>query len=601
MIVQCPSCASRYRVNDANVPPSGGKITCPSCQHKFIVYPEQDEQPQQQGGASDLEDKTSVAFRPDLQQLVSKMQGGEGGAQAPAGQEPAGQATEVMSGDHVPEFAEGMVGNDGTVEMKNPFQDGNLPGFGNRKGAEEQADEADVAATEVVSGDMLDGMNFNDPSGGSPSQPQGRGQQSPPSQPQGRGQQSPPSQPPSQPQGRGQQSPPSQPQGRGQKSPPSQPQGRGQKSPPSQPQGRGQQSPPSQPQGRGQKSPPSSSQSSQSLQTPATPAQDAQQGAAGGSAPAMPGGASPGAGPAGPDPNHQGPWKLKTNFGLTYEFPDTAGLKNWLSNREDLDGYELSGDDDTFHALADWPQLGEGSGGGGRRQIPSFEQQNSPPAPQPPSEPSMGLGGGGAAPNPAAAGAGPASSPASQPPAPSAPGKKIEPTEYTPPSRNAGSGVLLWAIFLILALVAAAISVQTFGIFDIKSYVEVELLGREAPQPEPEATAQQETDSDEEAEDDQEAGSEDQDGPDPRVAREVDRLLGDARRAVRNNRLQSASEKLKNAQLLDPERAAVYQMQADVYEQMGQHEEAEKAKERAEQLAASSAGEQEAAEEASTN
>lgn len=40
MIVNCPSCASRYRIADERIPARGARITCPKCAHKFIVHRE---------------------------------------------------------------------------------------------------------------------------------------------------------------------------------------------------------------------------------------------------------------------------------------------------------------------------------------------------------------------------------------------------------------------------------------------------------------------------------------------------------------------------------------------------------------------------------
>ncbi|MEM9112889.1 MAG: tetratricopeptide repeat protein [Myxococcota bacterium] len=42
MNITCPSCASRYSVDDSRVPAKGVTIRCPSCGHKFVVKPEQD-------------------------------------------------------------------------------------------------------------------------------------------------------------------------------------------------------------------------------------------------------------------------------------------------------------------------------------------------------------------------------------------------------------------------------------------------------------------------------------------------------------------------------------------------------------------------------
>ncbi len=576
MIVQCPSCASKYRVNDANVPSSGGKITCPSCQHKFIVYPEE-KQPDQGGGSSDLEDKTSVAFRPDLQKMVSKMREQGAGAAGGGGQEePPSGATEVMSGDSIPDFLANQGGappDDGTVEMRNPFG---------------EPDE-DVAATEVVSGDMLDNLGFESPGQGQ-SPPQARQQQQP--------QQSQAQQPQAQ-----------QPQAQQPASPPK-PQQSAQIPSPASPQ-QASPNPPSQPQ--------------------AQQAQQAQQPAAGAEADF-----DDIDGPSGPDADHDGPWKLKTNFGLTYEFPDTKSLKSWMSSREDLQGYSLSGDGESFHGLDEWPQINDGaSGANSPRQMPS-SQPNNPSSPQqPPSGSgggmsggnmggmgagnmgagnmgggnaggmgagSMGAGnmGGGNMGGMGAGGAGGAGGSANpQPASPAAsnsPGKKIEPKEYRPPSRDSKYHWVLWVVALLLTAVAAAIAVQTFGIYDLKS----ELLGAA-----PEEASQQQAAAEAPPADDQEAAADepaDDDAPDPRVAQKVDRLVKDAGRAVENNRLQTASEKLQNAKLLDPERVEVYEMLAQVYTKMGQDEDAEKAEAKATELKASlGQAEEAAAEEAEDN
>jgi len=39
MIVECPDCGSRYRIQDGKIPSSGGRVTCPSCDHAFVVWP----------------------------------------------------------------------------------------------------------------------------------------------------------------------------------------------------------------------------------------------------------------------------------------------------------------------------------------------------------------------------------------------------------------------------------------------------------------------------------------------------------------------------------------------------------------------------------
>jgi predicted Zn finger-like uncharacterized protein len=43
MIVTCPSCSARYKINEAKVKGRGAKITCPRCSHRFVFYREDDE------------------------------------------------------------------------------------------------------------------------------------------------------------------------------------------------------------------------------------------------------------------------------------------------------------------------------------------------------------------------------------------------------------------------------------------------------------------------------------------------------------------------------------------------------------------------------
>lgn len=38
MIVMCPACQARYKVDDAKIKGRGAKISCPKCQHIFVVY-----------------------------------------------------------------------------------------------------------------------------------------------------------------------------------------------------------------------------------------------------------------------------------------------------------------------------------------------------------------------------------------------------------------------------------------------------------------------------------------------------------------------------------------------------------------------------------
>jgi predicted Zn finger-like uncharacterized protein len=123
MIVQCPSCSKRYRVNDANIPPSGGKIRCPECSHAFVVYPEAPANP---AGYDAPGEKTSVAQAPNMQELLRGMQQGGAGAGAPQEEDVA--KTEVMSGAELPDFGSlfGGDGPDQTTEMQNPLAPGGV-------------------------------------------------------------------------------------------------------------------------------------------------------------------------------------------------------------------------------------------------------------------------------------------------------------------------------------------------------------------------------------------------------------------------------------------------------------------------------------------
>ena len=44
MIVTCPACSARYRIDIAKIKGRGAKITCPRCAHKFVVYKEKETQ-----------------------------------------------------------------------------------------------------------------------------------------------------------------------------------------------------------------------------------------------------------------------------------------------------------------------------------------------------------------------------------------------------------------------------------------------------------------------------------------------------------------------------------------------------------------------------
>lgn len=511
MIVQCPACSSRYRVNASNIPSTGGKIRCPSCQHAFVVYPEAAAAPAAPAPSSYDEDKTSIASRPDLQQLLHNFQQGQG--QASAHQEDVG-ATEIMSGDALPNFAD-MFGagnqaqdaDDGTVEMQNPLA------FIKQweQGHAQQPDDDEEDATQIAFPDF-DFNAFNQPPA---AKPQGFGAQQP---------QRPPvaSQPP--------------------KAQPA--------ASPFKPGSFGGDDPFAG--GSTQESPSPFSQGGSPFGAPAQPAQ------------AMPQGAPPMGAPAadGPDPNHGGPWKLKTNFGLTYEFVDTQNLLQWMSSRDELDGYMLSGGDEQFFPVKDFPQIAQGLAAGGRSRTSKPSNLSTGPIPSV---------GGGPAPNPVNFGPVPNQGFGAAPNLPGPRGDLIQNNNFQPPSRDAAWNKVLWVVFILLFFGAVAIALQLSGIVDLKGMV----LGTPPPPvttptppptPTPTPTPQEEEPvlkADES---------------------EVEALLKDARRAIKNNKLPSAKDKLEAAKLLAPERVEVYQMLADVHEQLGEAEQAKKAREKAASL-----------------
>lgn len=145
MIVQCPSCSSRYRVNSANIPSSGGKIKCPSCAHAFVVYPEQ-EQHTEMVSSSAFNDATSIAQRPDLRQLMQ-------GFGSVDDDDPS--ATQVVPNASSMDF--GLSSDtshpeeDGTVEMQNPLAF--IKKWESQNSSEEYDD--DDPNTEIISADMM--------------------------------------------------------------------------------------------------------------------------------------------------------------------------------------------------------------------------------------------------------------------------------------------------------------------------------------------------------------------------------------------------------------------------------------------------------------
>lgn len=63
MIVSCPACSARYRIDPDKIKGRGAKITCPRCSHKFVVYkdgadaPPAKPAPARSGTSSDILDR----------------------------------------------------------------------------------------------------------------------------------------------------------------------------------------------------------------------------------------------------------------------------------------------------------------------------------------------------------------------------------------------------------------------------------------------------------------------------------------------------------------------------------------------------------------
>lgn len=505
MIVQCPHCSARYRVNEANIPASGGRIKCPSCQSSFVVYPEAPEpEPAAPAGGFD-EDKTSVASMPDLQMLRNAAQAA---AKAQEEEEPSG-ATEVMGGDALPNFAslfgqkQNPGNNDGTVEIQNPLA------FAASWQASQQAsnhgdEEEESGATEVISSELV----FNAQAFGRQGAVRKDAEAAKPaaiSQPAQR-----PAQPAPQPA-----------------------------------------APIPQPQRPG----PSLSSSLFDDMT-GEQAPPLGLGGLGGAPPVIaPPVSEPPAASSGVDPAHDGPWKLKTNFGLTYEFTDTKSLLNWMSSRDELDGYTLSADGQTFLPIQEFPQVMVRNKRSGATQ--AMRAQVAPPSA---ADHGQGFG-----PGP---GFGQDQGFQQGPPRPTSPSKVIQPKVQLQ-SRDANATKVLWGIFIIMLPVALVLVLHAGGVINVKA-----LLGLEAPAPQQPVTPTPEVAK-------EPAPAPAQDTP-PAPAEltaeqkaQVDALVEDARIALKNNKLRDASDKLDTARQLDANRFEIYDLQAEVFDKIGDKDKAE--------------------------
>ncbi len=557
MIVQCPSCSKRYRVNDDNIPASGGKIRCPACSHSFVVYP--DTGGDQGGEVHEPGEKTQVAKRPNMEELLKGMQNQGGGAGADAdagggGGEPEADKTEVMSGSELPDFGNlfgggGEAGPDATTEMSNPLGSpgDSLPGM------TPDPAEDDRATQEIDANIARESLNqvqeiaessapVTGPGGGDDDETQIA----------------------------------------------------------------------SPPPDLGEIPRPGQQQRASVPDDPTPPPGHSPSGA----------GSVGGGQQSGPDPDHDGPWKLRTSFGLTYEFTDNDSLRDWMAKkneREELEGFDLSADGEAFFPLTEFPQfkqaLAGGSGahrpspGSGARRpsspgsVPGSGPMGAPPSPgaagQNPSSPGVSGGpasqpggrtgssaGGSAAPMPPSGGghspfqtaASPAVGPGDKPEQPAAAKEKINPDEkFQPPSRDGNLlNWMLWGAFGLLFVAAVILALQLGGVISLGGEEEEEVAQEEAL---PEGIPEEAIDEDD-----------DSGGISERARSEAQRLMESAESDMESNRLASALDRLERASELDPTRFQLFEMQAEVHEQLGEEEQAQQLREHANELRGESEG-----------
>lgn len=571
MIVQCPACNSRYRIRDANIPPSGGKIRCPSCAHSFVVYPEPPEE-------DDDSDRTSITNPNALSSLVSKMS-------TPA--KPAGPATDdnhtaTLDKDEMNRIrafqamaADLGDADDGTLEIKNPMEIWRKAQAAlEAAGEESEVDEYDAAPTEIVSAANLPnlpfpGMKQKLPIPGLPAQapPLPKPSASPPIP------SLPPLRPPVQEPVRAaapsfQTNAPSfddpfapQPSANFAPAP----------APPPTPS-------PAMPQQYGDsteqlsnpftgvdtKSSPDASASIMAAIEEVSLAYDEK--------PRVE-----------PDGAHQGPWKLKTDFGLTYEFPDVKSLRNWLSSRDEIDGFKLSADGFNFFAVTDFPQFSRRpnisqmglqqpnelgampSDGYAPAALPNFNQPSFTPPPSSSSSQSGSFSG--------AVVPGQYASYHGGPLPPVQMGPPVQ-TSYRPPSSGAGQHKLLWAIFALLLVICVLVGLQTFGFVDLltlagfgkKPVVVIDVAPKiELVQPLNSPTIED-------------------------VNADIEGLLKEVRRDLKNKKIQTALDRLNTVETLAPKRAEVFELRAQAFDALGDTDKAENAREKAEELKASALG-----------
>ncbi len=592
MIVQCPSCASRYRVNEANIPSSGGRIRCPSCEHAFVVYPEPEP-----SFEDDTDDKTSIIMSPNIQEMIDNHQHNLKSKRPPMAEEEESM-TEVMDASDIPSMLGpndkpfGMQGGqqveDHTVEMTSPLnlsrelhnferdpnrikddgQTTELTADALKKGLQAAAAARHMAAKS--SANAPPPMPLPTPSGQRttriPSVSQGVAAiPRPPSVSQGisvpsRAIQPTPQASPHSLQKLGQQSPGGLPGAESKSKPgmrfPSDPVG-----------------------GRSFGEEPVS-RSPVATAGSIAPGSIAGPNQLGGNFPVGLGDSdatgvnmmAPVIISSEPDPAHVGPWHLRTNFGLTYEFADTKGLRSWLSNRDELDGLTLSCDGNAFFELNQFQQIQTTSVTGAMQSVgaPSASGGNAafnaPPVPgfggsqRLTSAPFSTADGQSAVPDFGFA-------PGQYTATPPDPSSRITPDVYRPPSGGSKMELLLWPVLILLMIFAIVLVLQTLEIVDIKSA----LFGPGQISPDNARVVEVVQQPEDLA--DSPADLAAQEANRAREVRRIDqfeRIILTAQEDIDENRLQIASEKLLTAKGIDPNSIAIHEMLVDVYTRLGQ-------------------------------
>lgn len=303
----------------------------------------------------------------------------------------------------------------------------------------------------------------------------------------------------------------------------------------------------------------------------------------------------------GPDPEYDGPWRLKTDFGLTYEFPDTESLQEWLENRTQIEDYELGKEHGEFYPLDAWPQAnadGATAESDGEESAPEQTDLDSEPEPQPDASNEEGDAG------------------ASDifhesvfdsdetDPIPSSEIENASPSQVSgvealskdEQSRKSGSATQNWAPYLkylylvivLLVIVIVLLGLQLGG-YDLRDYLSGEPISSDgrptsvddrAQSQESESTGQEPgssgSDATEQQNDEGTSGLTD--------AEHVQKLVGQAKTAIEKNRFQSALEYLTAAQSIDDSSQRVYELLETVHRKLGNSEKAKSARKRAREL-----------------